>query len=33
VLATGVRFLLVNGKLAIDNGALTTVQAGRPLTD
>jgi N-acyl-D-amino-acid deacylase len=32
IFATGVRFLLVNGKLAIDNGALTKVQAGRALT-
>ncbi len=32
VLATGVRYLTVNGKLAIDNGALTTTLAGRPLT-
>ena len=32
VLATGVRYLTVNGKLAIDEGALTTIRAGRPLT-
>jgi N-acyl-D-aspartate/D-glutamate deacylase len=32
VFATGVRFLLVNGKLAIDNGALTKQLAGRALT-
>jgi N-acyl-D-amino-acid deacylase len=31
VLATGVRYLTVNGKFAIDNGALTTTLAGRPL--
>ena len=30
-LATGVRYLTVNGQLAIDNGALTTTLAGRPL--
>ncbi len=30
--ATGVRFLLVNGKLAIDNGTLTPALAGRALT-
>jgi N-acyl-D-amino-acid deacylase len=32
VLATGVRYLTVNGKLAVDEGALTTTRAGRPLT-
>jgi N-acyl-D-aspartate/D-glutamate deacylase len=32
VLATGVRYLTVNGKLAVDNGALTTTLAGRPLS-
>ena len=31
LLATGVRYLLVNGKLAIDNGQLTDLRAGRPL--
>jgi N-acyl-D-amino-acid deacylase len=31
VLATGVRYLTVNGKLAVDNGALTTALAGRAL--
>ncbi len=31
VLATGVRYLTVNGQLAIDNGALTTTLAGRAL--
>jgi N-acyl-D-aspartate/D-glutamate deacylase len=31
VLATGVRYLTVNGKLAIDNGSLTTTLAGRAL--
>lgn len=31
VLATGVRYLTVNGKLAIDNGTLTTTLAGRAL--
>ena len=31
VLATGVRYLLVNGKLAVDGGKLTTVLAGRTL--
>jgi len=31
LLATGVRFLTVNGKLAIDNGELTTVMAGKAL--
>ncbi len=31
VLATGVRYLAVNGKLAIDNGSLTTILAGRAL--
>jgi len=30
--ATGVRFLTVNGQLAIDDGKLTTTRAGRPLT-
>jgi len=32
LLATGVRFLTVNGKLAIDNGELTTTLAGKPLS-
>jgi len=32
VLATGVRFLAVNGKLAVDNGELQPVLAGRALT-
>ena len=32
VLATGVRYLTVNGQLAVDNGALTSTLAGRPLT-
>ena len=32
VLATGVRFLAVNGKLAVDEGALTTARAGRVVT-
>jgi len=32
ILATGVRYLTVNGQLAIDNGALTTALAGRALT-
>ena len=32
VLATGVRYLTVNGQLAVDNGALTPTLAGRPLT-
>lgn len=31
VLATGVRYLTVNGQLAIDNGALTSALAGRVL--
>jgi N-acyl-D-aspartate/D-glutamate deacylase len=31
LLATGVRYLTVNGQLAIDDGALTTKLAGRPL--
>jgi N-acyl-D-amino-acid deacylase len=31
VLATGVRFLTVNGQLAIDDGSLTTTLAGRTL--
>jgi N-acyl-D-aspartate/D-glutamate deacylase len=31
ILATGVRYLTVNGQLAIDNGALTTTLSGRPL--
>lgn len=31
ILSTGVEYLTVNGKLAIDNGALTTVMAGRAL--
>ena len=31
VLATGVRYLLVNGKLAVDGGKLTNVLAGRTL--
>jgi N-acyl-D-aspartate/D-glutamate deacylase len=31
VLATGVRYLAVNGKLAIDNGTLTSTLAGRAL--
>lgn len=31
VLATGVRYLAVNGQLAIDNGLLTTVLAGKAL--
>jgi N-acyl-D-aspartate/D-glutamate deacylase len=31
VLATGVRYLTVNGRLAIDNGDLTTTLAGKPL--
>jgi N-acyl-D-aspartate/D-glutamate deacylase len=31
VLATGVRYLTVNGQLAIDNGTLTTTLAGRAL--
>jgi N-acyl-D-aspartate/D-glutamate deacylase len=30
--ATGVRFLTVNGQLAIDNGTLTAIKAGKPLT-
>ncbi len=32
VLSTGVRYLTVNGQLAIDNGTLTSTLAGRPLT-
>jgi len=32
LLATGVRFLTVNGKLAIDNGELTATKAGRALS-
>ncbi len=32
LLATGVRYLTVNGQLAIDDGALTTKLAGRALT-
>jgi N-acyl-D-amino-acid deacylase len=32
VLATGVQYLLVNGKLAVDQGALTTRLSGRALT-
>jgi N-acyl-D-aspartate/D-glutamate deacylase len=32
LLATGVRYLLVNGQLAIDNATLTHTLAGRPLT-
>jgi N-acyl-D-amino-acid deacylase len=32
LLATGVRYLTVNGRLAVDEGRLTNVQAGRPLT-
>lgn len=31
VLATGVRYLTVNGKLAIDNGSLTSTLAGRAI--
>jgi N-acyl-D-amino-acid deacylase len=31
ILATGVRYLTVNGQLAIDSGVLTTTLAGRPL--
>jgi N-acyl-D-amino-acid deacylase len=31
LLATGIRYLLVNGKLAIDHGQLTNVHAGQPL--
>ena len=31
VLATGVRYLAVNGQLAIDNGSLTTILAGKAL--
>jgi N-acyl-D-aspartate/D-glutamate deacylase len=31
VLATGVRYLTVNGRLEVDNGALTSVLAGRVL--
>jgi N-acyl-D-aspartate/D-glutamate deacylase len=31
VLSTGVRYLLVNGKLAVDNGRLTDALSGRPL--
>ena len=32
VLATGVRYLIVNGELAVDEGNLTSALAGRPLT-
>jgi len=32
ILATGVRYLTVNGKLAVDNGALTPTLAGKALT-
>jgi len=32
LLATGVRFLTVNGKLAIDNGELTSTMAGKALS-
>jgi N-acyl-D-aspartate/D-glutamate deacylase len=32
ILATGVRYLAVNGKLAVDEGTLTTAMAGRALT-
>jgi N-acyl-D-aspartate/D-glutamate deacylase len=32
VLATGVRYLTVNGQLAVDDGKLTPALAGRPLT-
>jgi N-acyl-D-aspartate/D-glutamate deacylase len=32
VFSTGVRYLTVNGQLAIDNGNLTATLAGRPLT-
>ena len=32
LLATGVRFLAVNGKLAIDNGELVSIKAGRALS-
>jgi len=32
VLSTGVRYLTVNGQLAVDEGQLTPVLAGRPLT-
>lgn len=32
LLATGVRYLAVNGELAVDQGALTSKLAGRPLT-
>jgi len=32
VLSTGVRYLAVNGKLAVDGGELTSVLPGRPLT-
>jgi N-acyl-D-amino-acid deacylase len=32
VLATGVQYLLVNGKVAVDRGKLTTTLAGRALT-
>ena len=31
-LATGMRYVIVNGRLAIDGGKATTVLAGRPLT-
>lgn len=29
--STGVRYVLVNGRLAVDKGQLTGVLAGRPL--
>jgi N-acyl-D-aspartate/D-glutamate deacylase len=32
IVPTGVRFLLVNGQLAVDNGKLTQTLAGRVLT-
>jgi N-acyl-D-aspartate/D-glutamate deacylase len=32
VLATGVRYLTINGELAVDKGVLTSKLAGRPLT-
>jgi len=31
VLANGVRYLVVNGQLAVENGALTSTLAGKPL--
>src|ERR1043165_8326254 len=31
VLAVGMRFVIVNGKIAVDNGSYTGVLAGRPL--